>query len=88
MTTIVPHMREARRLLGNVWAGNSKGPALAAVAWLYGDEGAEPLLTFASRMETASEDLKPLVRDIFQLQCEIAARKAGWCPELEPQPNY
>lgn len=88
MNAIGIYVLAAHRILARVWADTRDQASLTGIRWLYSEEGSLAFFAFATRSETAPPELRGLVWDIFLLQCEIAARKAGWCPELEPQPVH
>jgi hypothetical protein len=83
MNAITARVREALPILASVWGNSRNQASFGAVRWLYSPTGAEAFIDFAVRMEMMPERALPLVREIFRLHCEIAARRAGWCPELD-----
>jgi hypothetical protein len=83
MNAIAARVSEALPILASVWSNSRSQACFTAVKWLYSPSGAEAFIDFAIRMEMMPESAHHLVREIFQLRCEIAARQAGWCPELE-----
>lgn len=88
MNAITARVRDALDILAVVWPNGSDKPSVTGVRWLYSAGGAPAFLAYCERAARAPEHLQPLVREIFALEAEIAARREGWCPELEPQPSH
>lgn len=65
--------------------------------WLFDDAGSCAFTRYVERMlmgkalaearSPLGEVLMSLTRQVFALEVEIAARRAGWCPELKGPPT-
>jgi hypothetical protein len=82
-------IRSASRIRDDIWCSEPGKSAILGRVWFKTYEGEQALCAFMLGMnETTTEAASLLVMRVFQLQCEIAARKAGWCPELPPGPPH
>lgn len=88
MNAITAQLEQAKQILRSVWSTGSGVTALAAWKWFYSEQGAVPFIKFAFRMFYGPECLRPLAREAFSLEVEIAARQAGWCPEPDAPPLH
>jgi len=82
MNAITARISEALSILTLVWGSSRNQPSLTAMKWFYSAPAAEAFIDFALRL-AATPERASTIREIFTLRCEIAARKAGWCPELD-----
>lgn len=88
MTATTPEVSEAFRIMSKLWGNRYNLASATAAKWFFSEGGAEAFMPFLFQMRRGPEELKPLAREVFALQVEIAARKAGWCPELPAQPMH
>lgn len=85
MNAITATRPVAMQILADIWSNSRNHASLSAVRWFYSEAGSEAFIAFACRLFDGSD--AALSRAIFALQVEIAARKAGWCPELDSPEN-
>lgn len=87
MQPLTYFLPQARDHVRSLWSLDGTRMASQAIKWLYSEEGAAAYIFWVSQMldsMTAKEEWRSdLATQIFRLQAEIAARREGWCPELE-----
>lgn len=74
----------SKRIRDSIWSADFDTPSRSAREWWKGSDGVDALARFLRCMyEAATDAERLLVMAIYAMRVEIAARRAGWCPEME-----